>query len=596
MTQPPNQPPQGGFGAPQGQPPQGGGFGAPQPPPAPGGFGAPQGTPGAPGMPPTPPPPAQPPAAPPQPPQPGYGYPQQPGPYGAPTVPGTPGPYGYPQQPGPYGAAPQPGFGHPQQPAYPGAPGAAPGGAPRRRTALIIGAAVAALLVVGGTVYAVTSDDGGKKKPVAQQSDDPKHSASASPSASSGGGDDPEDLNAGRKAGEAKVLWYESAPDAPRSGADAPGMWVTGKTVVKAAYKQVFSYGVGDGKPAWSPITLPQKICAVTPQQSDDGKVVVAYMSGADDKAVCNQLQQIDLATGEKGWSGKVDRRGAFDIQVEINLSVSGRTLMVGRVGSGTAYDVDSGKKLYGKGQYGASCGPYAYAGGAGRLIQAASCAAFEPNEHDEIQELDPATGKVKWSQPVKKGWEVTKVYSLDPLVVYLTNSDKKAWNITTFTKDGKFRSEVKVDEKFAPRCGFLDRDLQSCQGVTADADTLYLPTDSTSSANEIVAISLADGKARWRAKSPADEPMYPMKVEGGKLVAYVQPSYDTGGQVVSVPVAGSSHRATKLLQNPQGTAEIESTFYDGVVAWADGRFFISAGRLNGSDESKEKLIMAFGN
>ncbi|MER7228019.1 hypothetical protein ABT370_33310, partial [Streptomyces rubradiris] len=46
MTQPPDQPPQGGFGAPQeapqDQPPGPGGFGAPQPPPAQGGFGAPQ--------------------------------------------------------------------------------------------------------------------------------------------------------------------------------------------------------------------------------------------------------------------------------------------------------------------------------------------------------------------------------------------------------------------------------------------------------------------------------------------------------------------------------------------------------------------------
>ncbi|MGW3203024.1 outer membrane protein assembly factor BamB family protein [Streptomyces sp. NPDC001135] len=603
-NQPPNQPPQGGFGAPQQQPPQGGGFGAPQTPPAQGGFGAPQstpgapqGTPGAPGVPPTPPPPpAQPPAAPPQQPQPGYGYPQQPGPYG------TPGPYGYPQQqPGPYGAVPQPGFGHPQQPPYPGGPGGVPGGKPASRTkpALIIGAAVAALLVIGGTVYAVTSggDDGGKKKPVAQHSDDPKHSASGTPSPSSGGGDDPENFNAGRKAGEAKVLWYQSAPDAPRSGADAPGMWVTDKAVVKAAYKQVFAYNVADGKAAWSPVTLPQKICAITPHKSDDDKVVVAYMSGPGDKAECNQLQQIDLDTGQKGWSGKLDKNGAFDIQVEISLTISGKTLIAGRAGSaGTAYDVDSGKKLYDKGGDGGSCAPSGYAGGAGRLIQASSCAAFAPNEHDEIQELDPATGKVKWTQPVKKGWEVTKVYSLDPLVVYLTNPDKKAWNISTFTKDGKFRSEVKVDEKFAPRCGFLDRNLEGCQGVVADADTLYLPTDSTSSANEIVAISLTTGKAEWRTKSPADEPMSPMRIEGGKLVAYVQPSYDTGGQVVSIPTTGSSHKATRLLQNPQGTAQIEDTFFDSVVDWADGRFFISSGRLSGSDQAKEKLIMAFGN
>ncbi|MGV4984120.1 outer membrane protein assembly factor BamB family protein [Streptomyces sp. NPDC001709] len=583
MTQPPNQPPQGGFGAPQDQPPaQGGGFGAPQTPPAQGGFGA---------VPPMPPPPAQPPATPPQQPQPGYGYPQQPGPYGAP---GTPGPYGYPQQPGPYGAAPQPGFGHPQQPPYPGAPATAGG---KRKTALIIGAAVAALLVIGGTVYAVTSGGGGKKKPVAQQSDDPKHSASGSPSpSSSSGGDDPENLNEGRQAGEAKVLWYKSAPDAPGSGADAPGLWVTGKVAVKAAYKQVFAYGVGDGKPAWAPISFPQKICAVTPQKSADDKVVVAYMNGTSSNAKCNQLQQIDLGTGQKGWSGTLDQRGAFDIQVEINLAISGKTLMVGRGEAGTAYDLDSGKKLYEKGKYGASCYPVAYTGGAGRLIQASSCAAYEPNEHDEIQELDPATGRVKWSQSVKKGWQVSKVYSLDPLVVYLTNPDKKAWNISTFTKDGKFRSEVKVDEKFAPRCGFLDRGLQGCQGVVADADTLYLPTDSTSSANEIVAISLATGKAKWRAKSPADEPMYPIKAEGGKLVAYVQPSYDAGGQVVSIPLTGSSHTTTKLLQNPKGTAQIEETFYEAVVDWSDGRFFLSAGRLSGSDQSKEKLIMAFGN
>ncbi|MGW2491035.1 outer membrane protein assembly factor BamB family protein [Streptomyces sp. NPDC001606] len=601
MTQPPGQPPHGGFGAPQDQPPK-------DQPPQPGGFGAPQ----------TPPPPAQPPAGPPQAPQPGYGYPQQPGPYGAPTPPATPGPYGAPtaptapspygypqpgQQPaGPYAAA-QPGYGYPPPP-YPGAPGAAPGGpAGRKKTALIVGSAVAALLVIGGTVYAVSSGGGGgggKKKPVAEHSQDDKPTASdsASPSPSASTGDDPENLNEGRKSGEAKVLWYKSAPEVPGSGAEAPGMWITGKAAVKAAYKQVFAYDVTDGKDAWSPITFPQKICAVTPQKSADDKVVVAYMSGVSDNAKCNQLQQIDLNTGQKGWSGQVADGGLFDSALNVELSVSGKTLMVGRSESGTAYNIDTGKKLYDKKKYGSSCYPAGYAGGSGRLVQVASCGASTSGEHDEIQELDPATGKVKWTQPVKKGWQVSRVYSLDPLVVYLTNEDKKAWNISTFTKSGGFRSEVKVDEKFSPRCGWaiLERDLQGCQGVVADADTLYLPTDGTSSANEIVAISLSTGKAKWRVKSPADEPMSPMKTEGGKLIAYVQPSYDAGGQVVSIPTTGSSHPTTRLLQNPSGTAEIEDSFFDGVIDWADGRFFVSNGRLSGSTDAKEKLMMAFGN
>ncbi|MEU2622561.1 PQQ-binding-like beta-propeller repeat protein [Streptomyces sp. NPDC007157] len=603
MTQPPSQPPQqGGFGAPQDQPAAGGGFGAPQQPPAQGGFGAPQGT---------PPPPAQPP-------QPGYGYPQQPGPYaqpgpyGQPQQPGPygqpqqPGPYGQPQQAGPYGQPPQPGYGYPPQ--YPGAPGVTPppgggGGGPfKGKPGLVVAAAVAGLLVVGGTVYAVTSGGDDGKKPVAQQSDDPKASGTDTPvdpgDGSGDGGADPENLNEGRKSGEAKVLWYKSAPDAPASGADAPGMWITGRTAVKAAYKQVFAYKVADGDPAWAPITFPQKICAVTPDRSADGKVVVAYMNGTSDRAKCNQLQEIDLDTGRKGWTATVADGGLFDTALSIELTISGKTLMVGRSQSGTAYDLGSGDKLYDKKKYGASCFPTAFAGGTNRLVEVASCGVGGGNEHDEISELEPATGRVKWTQPVKKGWSVQRMYSVDPLVVYMTNEAKKAWNISTLDAKGTFRSEVKVDEKFAPECGWaiLARDLQGCQGVAVDANTLYLPTDTNSGANEIVAISLADGKAKWRTKSPTDESMYPVKVEGGRLVAYVRPSYDSGGQVVSIPTAGSAHTTTRLLQNPQHTADIEDGFYDGAVDWVDGRFYLSSTRLTGSDDAKEKLMMAFGN
>ncbi|MEU9625934.1 PQQ-binding-like beta-propeller repeat protein [Streptomyces luteogriseus] len=596
MTQPPSQPPHGGFGAPQNQPPQGGGYGAPQPP-----QGPPQ----------TPPPPQGPPQPgygyPQQPPQPGYGYPQQPpqqpGPYGQPGQPGpyNPGPYGQPQQPGPYG---QPGYGYPQQPQYPGAPGTPPGGGSNNpfkgKPALIIGAAVAALLVVGGTVWAVTGDDGkSKKKPVAQKTDDPKAGSSApvNPGDGSGdGGEDPEDLNAGRQAGEAKVLWYKEAPDAPGSGADADGMWITDKTAVKAAYKQLFAYNVGDGKPSWDAITFPQKICATTPQKTSDDKIVVAYMSGSSDRAKCNQLQEIDLVTGEKGWKGQVGDGALFDSTLSVELSITGKTLMVGRSQSGTAYDVTNGDKLFDKKRYGNACFPAAFAGGE-KLIAVSSCGAGTDKEHDEVQELDPKTGKARWTQPFDKGWRVARTYSVSPLVVYSTNEDKKAWNISTFTSGGKFRSQVGFDEDFAPECGWaiLERDLTGCQGVAADDSTLYLPTKATTGANEIVAIDLANGKEKWRVKSPADESMLPVKTEGGKLIAYVQPSYDAGGQIVSIPTGGGSHKPSKLLQNPEGAADIENSFFSKDVDWADGRFYISTTRLSGNDDTKEKLMLAYG-
>ncbi|MFF3419886.1 PQQ-binding-like beta-propeller repeat protein [Streptomyces sp. NPDC002698] len=632
MSQPPSQPPQGGFGAPQDQPPTGGADASPDPR-SQGGFGAPQGTPqGAPQGTPqdprsqvtppaphgTPPPPAQPPQAPaPQntppagPPQPGYGYPQQPGPYA------QPGPYGQPQQPGPYGGpgpygyGQQPGYGYPPQAPYPGAPGTpqpgGPGGGSKNpfkgKPALVIAAAVAGLLVVGGTVWAVTGS-GDDKKPVAEHSPSGSPSASASASddpvnpgdGSGDGGEEDGDLNAGRKAGEAKVLWYKSAPDAPGSGADASGMWITGKTAVKTAYKQLFAFDVGDGKPTWPALTFPQKICAVTPEKTADDKVVIAYMSSSASSAKCNQLQQVDLNTGAKGWSGKVADGGLFDSTLSVELSVTGNTLTVGRSMSGTAYDVTSGKKLWDKEKYGAGCYPAGFAGGP-KLLAVSSCGAGSSTEHDEVQELDPATGKVRWTKKFPKGWRVGRAYSVDPVVLYLTNDAKKTVNITVLTGNGAERSQLKSDDGLAPECGFaiLDRDLTGCFGAVADADTLYLPTEAKSGPNEIVAFSLATGKEKWRVKSPTDATMMPMKTDGTGLIAYVEASYDGGGRVVSIPTGGTAHTPTTLLQNPQGTADIESGFYSKAVDYVDGRFYISTTRLTGNDEAKEKLMLAFG-
>ncbi|MBW8702866.1 Outer membrane protein assembly factor BamB [Streptomyces sp. MBT84] len=583
MTQPPDQPSQGGFGAPQNPPPQGG-FGAPQDPR--------QATPS---------PPAQPPA----PPQPGYGRPQQPGPYAQ-----QPGPYnsqpgyGYPQQPGPY-APPQPGYGYPQAPPrFPGAPTPPPGGSKnpfKGRPALAVGAAVAVLLVIGGTVYAVSGDGGGDKKPTAERSGPAKPSAAASTPVDRGdgsgdGGEDPESLDEGRKAGEAKVLWYKEAPEAPGSGADAPGMWVTGKAVVKAAYKQVFAYDIGDGAPAWQPVSFPQKICAVTPHKTADDKVVVAYMSGVSENAKCNLLRQIDLDTGALGWKAQVADGALFDSTLGLDLSVTGKTLVVGRSQSGTAYDVGTGKKLWDKREYTGACFPTAFAGGT-RLISVASCAAGNSKAHDEVQELDPATGKTKWTRPIPKGWKVSRAFSVDPVVLYLTNDDKKAVAISTLKNDGTPRSDVESKDSFAPECGFavLSRDLQGCTGAVADATTLYLPTESKSGPNEVVAFSLDTGKEKWRVKSPADETMLPLKTDGTRLIAYVEPSYSAGGQVVSIPTSGGSHGVSRLLQNPSGAAQVESGFYAKAVDYVDGRFYISTTRLSGTNQSKEKLMLAYG-
>ncbi|MFI7009865.1 PQQ-binding-like beta-propeller repeat protein [Streptomyces sp. NPDC050145] len=595
MTQPPNQPPAGGFGAPQD--PQG------QTPPPPTG-------------PPQTPPPAQPGYGYPQQPQPGYGYPQQqqPGPYGAP--PQQPGPYGQPpqqpgpyaQQPGPYGQQPQ--YGYPPQ-QQPGAPVPPNGGGIKGKTWVIAAAALALVVVAGGVVFAVVGGDDdttdNKKEPSAKGKD-PKASASAPVNPGDGQGDGhsgDEDLNEGRQDGEAKVLWYKTAPKVPGDGADAPGMWITDKVAVKAAYKEVLAYNVDDGKISWPAVSFPQKICAVTKTPSDAGKIVVAYKSGTSSRAKCNQVQEIDLATGAKGWAAKIPERENDDdffdgTGSEIGLNYAGDTLMVGRQMSGLALSAKDGKRKFAVEQYGDDCFPKAYTGNSKKLLTVASCGAGGDKAHEELRQLNPQTGKALWTKKFPKDWQIANVYSVSPLVVYSTNDDDKKYNIASFKENSaSVQAEVGVDG-LDTKCGnsfsFLNRDLNGCAGAVTDASTLYMPTQGKAGgANEVVAISLTSGKERWRVKSPEDQSLLPVTVDNGAVVTYMEASYGgDAGRVLSIPVNGS-HTPKTLLQNPAGTAAIESGFYSKDVAYADGRFFLSATNLSGSAKGQQKLMLAYG-
>ncbi|MFI6124261.1 PQQ-binding-like beta-propeller repeat protein [Streptomyces sp. NPDC051064] len=620
MTQPPSQqPPQGGFGAPQD--PQG----TPQPTP-------PATPPQMPPAPPQTPPPGAPQTSPPA--QPGYGYPQAPGAqpgYGYPQAPGQapgqaapgpyaqqPGPYGapsgpYAQQPGPYAQQPgpygqQPGYGYPQQ-QYPGAPAPTPGsgGSPfKGKPAVIIGAALAVLLVVGGGIFFATSGgDDDPKKPVAKSSSGaPDPSGSPSVDQGDGKGDGREandDLNAGRKDGEAKVLWTTANDiDLPRNGADVYGPWIVGDTLVKGMYRSVVGISVGDGKQKWS-LPLPADICSAPATATADGKIVVGVMSGTTDKANCSVLQMIDLNTGKAGWKKTVTKNGTWDLLTNIGLAISGDTVTVGRTSNSSAYRVSDGKELFGNPD--GNCKPYAFAGGP-KLIAAVNCSTGDvENPQQQVQELDPTTGKAKWTYQVKRGWEVDKVYSVSPLVVSLTQYEEKKWAIVAIEENGTLRSQLAGDDedKVTVECGggivdFADT-LEGCGGLAADANTFYMmtkdDTSGTSRTNKVVAFDLNTGKVKWKAPAPAERTMKPLRMEGGNVLVYMEPSYEEGGAIATIAPTGGAPKV--LLQHLDSTAQIEN-FYSSKTVYAGGRSFVVSDRVSGNDDSEgETTIMAFG-
>ncbi|MFD8965239.1 PQQ-binding-like beta-propeller repeat protein [Streptomyces sp. NPDC059568] len=630
MSQPPGQqPPQGGFGAPQ-DPQQG----VPQ-----------QGVPQPPAQPPVQPqPPAQPPQSPPgQPPQvppsvppPGYGYPQGPGPYNSGPGPygqqpgpynsspqpggyGQPNPYG--QQPGPYGQQPGPyqpqpgpygGYGYPPQ-QFPGAPVPPPGGGGgggrnffRSTPGIVTAAAVALLLIGGGAWFALGSGDGDDTKPTAGKSEDAKPSASDGVDqgdGTGGGREEQDDLNAGRKDGESKVLWLQTNDvDLPRNGADVYGPWFVGDTVVKAMYRQIVGYSAADGKKKWT-LPLPAEVCSAPVAPTADGKIVIGIKDGTTDKSLCNQLQMVDLKTGKGGWKKEVQESGTFDILTDITLAISGNTVTAARTGNSNAYRMSDGKELFGK--LPGECQPYAFAGGV-KLIAAESCPTGDyETTQNQIQELDPATGAARWTYKLAKNWEVDKVYSIDPLVISAKNDDEKSWSVFALNANGTLRSQLAGGkDKFAPRCGggfvVFGSNLEGCVGVAADASTFYMATEAETSGtertNKVVAFSLDTGKAKWRADAPAGRQMTPLRMEGGKVLVYLDPTYDKGGAVATVAASGGA--PTVLQQHPASTARIESSFYSAELDYVDGRFFVTSGRVSASndeEEMKTSTMMAFG-
>ncbi|MER6104706.1 PQQ-binding-like beta-propeller repeat protein [Streptomyces sp. NPDC001832] len=593
MTQPPSQqPPQGGFGAPQ-EPPQGSPQPPQTPPPPQPGYGYPQ-TPGqAPGQ------------------APGYGYPQQPGPYNQPQQPGPyaqqPGPYA--QQPGPYNQPTQPGFGYPQQ-QYPGAPGpGGPGGggkSSKRKPALIIGAAAVALLVIGGGISIAMSGSGDDKEPVAEKSGDAEPSNSPAVNEGDGNGDGREvddDLNAGRKAGEAKVLWLQKNDvDLPRNGSDVYGPWVVGDTVVKGMYRTVSGYSVADGKQKWT-VKLPAELCAAPSQPTTDGKIVIGVENGTTDTADCADLQMIDLNTGKVGWKKSIKKNGIGDILSDISLAISGDTVAVGRIGNSSAYRVSDGKELFGN-QPG-DCQPFAFAGGP-KLIAASNCRTDDvDNPQQQIQELDPVTGKPRWTYQAKRGWEIDRVYSVSPLVVSLKQD--KQWGILALNENGTRRSGLVSDkgDKFETDCGnafaAFGNSLDGCTGVAADANTFYMSTapesSGTASTNKVVAFDLNTGKSKWKAAAPAGRTMKPLRMDGGNVLLHVKAGYDGGGGIATLAPTGGTPQM--VLKHPASTAEIENSFYNSKIVYAGGRSFIASGRVsarNDEEELKTKTMMAFGN
>ncbi|GAA0929968.1 PQQ-binding-like beta-propeller repeat protein [Streptomyces thermoalcalitolerans] len=605
---PPNQPPQqGGFGPPQDQPNQSASSGdgpdltkSPQPAP---GYGYPQ----------TPPPPAQPPQTPPPPagppqPQPGYGYPQapqgQPAPQPGYGYPGPqPNPYAqpYPSQPGPYGA-PQPGYGYPgQPPTVPVRPqGGQPGGGKgRTQLAIIVSAVVAIALIIGGGVWYSKSSGGDGKQDTASTDGGKGGTGKAS-----SGGKEKVPANTA-----SQVLFQVPMPEVTETTSTS-GSWLTDKVYAKTGNAEIVGYDPVKGTKLWT-LKLPGPVCQTTHHITSDKKTAILYEPAMPTATKrfngCSQVAAIDLDTGRKLWTQTV-KSGDQDVSLD-NVTISGGTVAVGSTSGGAAFSIADGKALW-LPKADDTCYDAGYGGGE-KLVALRKCGPYDQQQL-HIQTIDPKSGKVISEYKMTKGIEYASIVSTNPLVVAadVNRSAGDGSGISDFfsidNRTGKLRTRISAPgDRYAARCDNISK-IEHCTGIAVGNDRLYVPTEEHDGAkeftktNEIVAFDLGTGKQTGQRADAGDGyQIYPLRMDGGNVIAYKRPPYDKGGQVVSID--GNSFKVTKLLENPASrsvrNAEMTMSPEYAEIRYSQGRLYMSAiyASKMRSAFGKQYLVLAFG-
>ncbi|MGW1546996.1 outer membrane protein assembly factor BamB family protein [Streptomyces sp. NPDC002346] len=630
--QPPNEPPQGGFGAPQDSPP--GGFGAPTPPPADpfgkqsapqppspqtppaGGFGAPQTPPaGGFGAPQAPPAggfgaPQTPPAGPPQQ-QPGYGYPQ--------TPPQQPG-YGYPQTPPgggygmPPGQPPQQGYGYPtapMQPQYlPPQQGGNGGKKFGTQTQIIVAAVVAVALIVGGGVWFASSGGDGGKKEEASNSTGATGEGKGGSGSGLGGGKEKAPANT-----RATVAFQLPEPKVTDVTA-VNGSWLTDKAFVKTGVNEIVAYDKVKGTKLWS-IALDGQLCAASRHMSKDFKTAIAFEAGKATKAnkypPCTQVGALDLTTGKLIWSKSVTAASGGDDAIRFDeITLSGTTVAAGGTEGGAAFDLATGAERWKPKVSPDGCYDKGYGGGEA-LAVVRKCGTYDDPQL-VIQALNPTTGAPLSSYKMPPGVEYASIVSTKPLVVAADVGDTAGdgSGISDFfsidASTGKLLTKIAADgEKYAARCGSTE--VETCQQLAVGNNRIYLPTEEHEGStgeygdtNEIVSFDLTTGKPTSDKADAGDRyTMFPIRMDGSNIIAYKEPPYDKGGQIVSID--GSTFKQTLLLENPADEAvrNAETSFSADYAEflYSGGRLFISetmvSKRGDSSLDADRHLAVSFG-
>ncbi|MGW7068899.1 outer membrane protein assembly factor BamB family protein [Streptomyces sp. NPDC054855] len=510
-----------------------------------------------------------------------FGPPPQ-GAFGPPPQGHTPG-FGPPMAPPPGGfGPPRP---HPPTPVPARPPGG--GGRPGRRAAIVVSVVAAIALIVGGGVwYVTTAGDGSKGEAAAKPGGDSTAPAYEKPK---------ETVPADPKAFFTTKAVQPKLPKGQTTW-KAKGSWLTDKVYAKASVEAIVGVDATSGKGLWR-LPKPGESCAGSP---DVGKgniaVVVTGAKVEDDKGfkdACTEVTAFDVDNGEKLWTKSITVGYEKEKTVFNQVTISGDTAAVGGLYGGAAFDLRSGEVLW-KPQQGDTCHDVGYGGGE-RLVAVRSCGEAG-SERFQIQLIDPATGKSKWTHKLPSGVRGPSVVSTRPVVVTLDSGEITSSGATdVFAIDEKGERHTRIalpDGKYMHECGTASI-VQDCRGIVAGNGKLYVPTarrdgvKEYSSTNDIVVFSLTTGKTTGEKVEAGDSsPVFPIRMDGGNVLVYKSSPVT---QVVSLD--GRTLKEEKVLLDATTRPSTLSPLRSELV-FTRNKLFLSSDLLAQYSGGKDTIMM----
>ncbi|MFI6965743.1 PQQ-binding-like beta-propeller repeat protein [Streptomyces sp. NPDC050149] len=508
-----------------------------------------------------------------------------------------------PPTPGPW-YAPQP----QQQPVphnpYAQGRGQDPPGPPRRgRGRGPVATAVAVLLLAAaGGAYVLTGGEGQPAAPAAKGTPKPSgasgtsvpETSSRSPAASSPAAEripTTDEINAGRKPGDAKAWIVDDPTDLPRSNILLNDLWIVGDTVVQAVDRRVVAHRLSDGALAWS-LKLPSTVCETPVNPTPDGKVVVVHHNRA--KSRCDQLQEIDLRTGKAGWHKELIETGSMDGTIIVHSAISGDTLAIVQSMKATAYRVGDGAELYDiPMQKTGGCYPDDVAGGP-RLLVSYGCAAGSETPYSRLRGIDPVTGRTLWQYRTQPGWKTGKVLSVEPVVLTTLHAERRQddWRVVALGPDGRIGRTIDARPKGFAYCGDsgdAGQGIQNCPGAVVGRGLVAL-----GGTDRVGAYDLTDGKLVWGVKSDAGRRLHPLRPEAGRAVlVYEGAGMSRPGRILRIGPGGADTEK-EVLRHPASATKPEYGMLSGNLAYTNGRIVITPSMVNGDDAKRSARMISF--